>query len=252
MTLLGRRKHSRYSLAQPVEGSVRVREEIALQKLTEREAVALAFEACHPDERVTLELPGGALRRVDARVAESRPVVAEHGGIHHRLRLVLNRSVVEAAGAAGLKPASGTVGRTGRDEHDDRVATLVRLVPVRLVEVSRGGCRLECSSRLGSGASGLLAVEFEGLMRADDIRVVRCEPRAGAGAVFQIGAELLRTRRLGRRSVRMAVTTILRGERGAGRAMQGDAIVASEEVRPREVRAKSGGRAPPGMSDRGS
>jgi hypothetical protein len=89
-----------------------------------------------------------------------------------------------------------------------RVATVVRSVPVRLVEVSRGGCRFECASRLQSGTSGLLAVALGGLMRADDFRVARCQQRIGASDVYQVGAEFLRTRRLGRRTVRMAVARI--------------------------------------------
>ncbi len=107
---------------------------------------------------------------------------------------------------------------SGQDErrHDDgheAVAMLVRVVPVRLIEVSRGGCRLESTSRIGAGVSGQLAVELQGLMRIDDVRVARCQPRAGAGAAFQVGAELLRTRRLGRRTVRMAVGGIIGGTR---------------------------------------
>lgn len=89
------------------------------------------------------------------------------------------------------------------------VATLVRSVPVRLIEVSRGGCRLECTSRIETGTSGQLAVGLQGLMRIDDVRVARCQQRQGAGSVFQVGAELLRTRRLGRRTVRLAVTKII-------------------------------------------
>ena len=61
------------------------------------------------------------------------------------------------------------------------VATLVRSVPVRLVEVSQGGCRLETDSRLDAGTSGLLAVPLAGLLRIDDVRVARCQQRAGAG-----------------------------------------------------------------------
>ena len=104
-------------------------------------------------------------------------------------------------------------------QHDsgrEAVATLVRLVPVRLVEVSRGGCRLECASRIESGTSGQLAVELAGLMRIDDVRIARCQQRAGAGATYQVGAELLRTRRLGRRTVRMAIRNIISGERSVG------------------------------------
>jgi len=102
------------------------------------------------------------------------------------------------------------------DSGHEAVATLVRLVPVRLVEVSRGGCRLECASRIESGTSGQLAVELAGLMRIDDVRIARCQQRAGAGATYQVGAELLRTRRLGRRTVRMAIRNIISGERSVG------------------------------------
>jgi hypothetical protein len=134
----------------------------------------------------------------------------------------------------------------------DRMATLVRSVPVRLVEISRGGCRLECSRRLESGTSGLLAVELAGLLRIDDIRIARCQPRIGAGPVFQVGAELLRTRRLGRRTIRMAVRKIIGGERGSGYLPQGEWAAVSGERPVREVSGKADGRAPPGMSDRGS
>jgi hypothetical protein len=88
------------------------------------------------------------------------------------------------------------------------VAALVRSVPVRLVEVSRGGCRLECSSRVETGTSGQLAVGLYGVLRVDDVRVARCQRREGAGEAYNVGAELLRTRRLGRRTVRMVVSEL--------------------------------------------
>ena len=108
------------------------------------------------------------------------------------------------------------------DAGHEAVATLVRSVPVRLVEVSRSGCRLECASRLESGTSGQLAVELAGLMRVDDVRVVRCQQRAGAGAVYHVGAELLRTRRLARRTVRMAIRKIISGDRSVGHGQRGE------------------------------
>jgi hypothetical protein len=129
---------------------------------------------------------------------------------------------------------------------------LVRSVPVRLVEISRGGCRLECSKRLESGTNGLLAVELAGFLRVDDIRVARCQQRAGAGPLFQIGVELLSTRRLGDRTIRMAIGKIINGERDGNHALDRDQGPLSGEDRPREVSSKSEGRAPPGMSDRGS
>ena len=95
------------------------------------------------------------------------------------------------------------------------VATLVRSVPVRVTEVSRGGCRLECTRRLATGSSGQLTIEMDGQVRVDDIHVTRCHERKGAGAVYDVGAELLRTRRLSLRSVRMAVAKII-GARNGG------------------------------------
>lgn len=125
------------------------------------------------------------------------------------------------------------------------VATLVRSVPVRLVEVSRGGCRLECASRLESGTSGQLAVELQGLMRIDDVRVARCQQRMGAGPVFQLGAELLQTRRLGRRTVRMAVRKIISNERGVDHVRFASPAPMPLETPAGEVREQGKGRAPP-------
>lgn len=98
------------------------------------------------------------------------------------------------------------------------VATMVRSVPMRLVEVSRGGCRLECARSLEPGTSGQLAIELAGLARIDDFRVARCQQRMGAGEAYQVGAELLTTRRMGRRTVRMAVTKIISDDRGVSPA----------------------------------
>jgi hypothetical protein len=142
--------------------------------------------------------------------------------------------------------------RSSHHESHEPVATLVRSVPVRLVEVSRGGCRLECASRIESGTSGQLAVELAGLMRIDDIRVARCQQRMGAGPLYQLGAELLRTRRLGRRTVRMAVRSIISGDAGVGHARRGDETPVSRELWTGEESGRSGPRAPPVTVDRGS
>ena len=141
--------------------------------------------------------------------------------------------------------------RAVRVAHDP-VATLVRWVPVRLVEVSRGGCRLECASRIESGTSGQLAVEFAGLLRVDDVRVARCQQRMGAGAVYQVGAELLRTRSLGRRTVRMAIRNLISGEQGVGHSRLSDGAPLLAEVRTSEERGAAADRAPPVGMDRGS
>ena len=132
-----------------------------------------------------------------------------------------------------------------RESSREQVAMLVRFVPVRLVEVSRGGCRLESPRRLGDGVSGQLAVELDGLVRVDDVRVARCQQRMGAGQLYQVGAELLRLRRLGRRTIRMAIGTIISGERDAGHARDVDELSSAREVRTSGVGGRTESRAPP-------
>ena len=98
MTLQGRRKHTRYLLSQPVEGRLRVREEVAIEELTEREAVVLCPEPFWTNERLTLEIPGDLYRRVNVKVSECRPAVIGDGPIQHRCRLL-----IEDDGAASVR-----------------------------------------------------------------------------------------------------------------------------------------------------
>ncbi len=89
---------------------------------------------------------------------------------------------------------------------------LVRSVPVRIVDVSRSGCRLESSHWVDSGTSGQLRLSLGGNSHEDDIRIARCQLREGAGRSFVLGAELLPTRRLNARSIRLAIGELI-GER---------------------------------------
>jgi hypothetical protein len=86
-TPLGRRKHSRYLLAHPIDGSLRLREEVTIEELGEREAVVLSPQPCRLEERMMLEVPGPPRRRIAVRVSECRPTVLADGVIRHRLRL---------------------------------------------------------------------------------------------------------------------------------------------------------------------
>ena len=100
MSMLGRRRHLRYLLAQPVEGTIRVRDEVTVESLNEREIVVLSPEACRPGENVSLEVPGSGRNGVNATVADSRPMVADDGAICYRLTLLPGKSQVEAVAVA--------------------------------------------------------------------------------------------------------------------------------------------------------
>jgi len=93
--MLGRRKHLRFLMVEPVDGSLRVREEVAIEHWSEEEIVVLSPEPCRAEERLTLEIPGNLRLRVDVRVSESRPAVTDDGSIRHRLRLVIEGDATE-------------------------------------------------------------------------------------------------------------------------------------------------------------
>lgn len=87
MSILGRRKHSRFLLEHPVDGQLRVREEVSVERWSEGEVVVLSPAPYRSDEHLTLEVPGDSGRRLMVRVRESRPAILADGAIRHRLRL---------------------------------------------------------------------------------------------------------------------------------------------------------------------
>jgi hypothetical protein len=101
------------------------------------------------------------------------------------------------------------------------VGVLTREIPTRLVEISRSGCLLESALRVEDGTVGELRLEVDGELLFDDVRVTRCVRIEGAGSSYLVGAEFVQTRRPAERSIRRAVTGILRGlvqvQRGRGR-----------------------------------
>ena len=103
MTMLGRRKCSRFLLAQPVEGNLRVREEVAIEEWDDGELVILSPEPYRTDERLVLEFSVGSRRRLNVRVRESRPDVVGDGPIRHRLRLSIEPHGADVIQDGGLE-----------------------------------------------------------------------------------------------------------------------------------------------------
>jgi len=108
---------------------------------------------------------------------------------------------------------------------------LARGIPARLIEISRSGCLLESSHRVGDGIVGELRLEVGGELLVDDVRVTRCVLVEGSGSSYLVGAEFVQTRRPGERSIRRAVTGILRG------------LVEPDKAPPAKKVSKNGGRA---------
>lgn len=101
--------------------------------------------------------------------------------------------------APGTSPGHEVSGMLGRD------------VPMRLIDISRTGCLLESRQRIEDGTVGELQLQVQRETFADDIRVTRCVLVEGSGSIYRVGAEFVQTRRPGERSIRRAITAILRG-----------------------------------------
>jgi pilus assembly protein Flp/PilA len=102
----------------------------------------------------------------------------------------------------------------------DVFGVLARTMPSRLVEVSRSGCLLESGHRVELGTVGELRLQVGDALLADDVRVTRCVLVEGSGSSYLVGAEFLQTRGPGPRSIRRAVTGILRGLVQPGKTSQ--------------------------------
>jgi hypothetical protein len=103
LKMLGRRKHSRFALSEPIDGSLRLREEVAIEQ-GDREVIVLSPEPLRPDEKLTLEIPGDPRRRVSVKVSESKPAITGDGAIRHRLRLSIEGHGIGLVHSGGSEP----------------------------------------------------------------------------------------------------------------------------------------------------
>jgi Flp pilus assembly pilin Flp len=101
--------------------------------------------------------------------------------------------------------------RTAEALDSEGFGVLARSVATRLVDMSRSGCLLESDYRVDEGTVVELRLRLGGEELRDDVRVTRCVRVEGSGSSYLVGAEFVQTRRADERSVRRAVTGILRG-----------------------------------------
>ena len=87
----------------------------------------------------------------------------------------------------------------------DQLGVLTRERQVRLLNCSVSGCLLETSCRLPVGAIASIRVTIEGRELTDDVQIVRCQPIAGAGETYHVGAQFLWTQPLDRQTLRGAL-----------------------------------------------
>lgn len=81
--------------------------------------------------------------------------------------------------------------RAGASAGGEGIVT--REFQARLLNFSLSGCLVETSARLAVGTVATLRVVVDGQEVADDIEIVRCDPLAGAGPLYHVGARFLWT-----------------------------------------------------------
>jgi len=167
--MLDRRKHRRVLLGEALEGTLRLTEDVVVESYASSEITVVSGVPARSDQCFAIAPVGAAPSTpLDVRVTESTPAVID-GVLRHRLRLrIVNHD------------------RRGRPR---MLGALVREVPVRLLDMSEGGCLLETSVPINQGTAGELYVPIDGEMRSDALRVCRCSLVRGAGSVFRLGAE---------------------------------------------------------------
>lgn len=86
----------------------------------------------------------------------------------------------------------------------DQLGVLTHDRYVRLLNCSVSGCLLETNCRLQVGTIATIRVTIDGRDLSDDVQIVRCQPIAGAGDTYHVGAQFLWTQPLEAQSLRAA------------------------------------------------
>src|SRR5688572_31414513 len=87
----------------------------------------------------------------------------------------------------------------------DQLGVLTRERQVRLLNCSVSGCLLVTNWRVPGGAIASMRVTIDGRELADDVLILRCQPIAGAGETYNVGAQFLWPQPLVRQWLRSAL-----------------------------------------------
>ncbi len=96
-------------------------------------------------------------------------------------------------------------------------------IDVRLIDISRSGCQLESRREVPPGVSGEIRIDVDGRMLTETLRVTRCRHIEGAGGVYRLGTEFVRTGSLHDSSLRRALYSSI--EAGAATTFVGLRVV---------------------------
>jgi len=164
-----RRRSARFSLSHPLEGTLRLMDEVLVERYVENEMTVLASMAAKPSEAMVIDrVIASNASLLDVHVARSEPAVVD-GLLRHRLTLLVEDE----------RLASRPV----------MVGALVKTVPVHVVDLSEGGCLVDSPMPLAAGLCGELGITLDESLRSEALQICRCQIVPGAGSLFRVGAQ---------------------------------------------------------------
>jgi hypothetical protein len=179
-----RRRANRFVLPERVHGSLRIMEDVFVERVSAAEIAIVVARPPAADEDLLLDLvPTGGRRRVlRVRVAASAPLgIAET--TRHRVTLVPSKGrcfVIDGRReeSGGKEPSAG-------------IGVLVRRIPMSLSEVSARGCLIESAHVLPEGTVGVLELVMAEGRSAEQLRICRMARIVGGVRPYAAGAEFL-------------------------------------------------------------
>ena len=203
----GRRRHDRFEIADPWDGSLRLLREVVLGTAAGGGVTVISHTAAAVDEVMRLDVRGRTATAFRVKVTDSRPV-AQDGSVRHAVHFAVLPDGEGGLALCGRPAATGTA-------HDvaavlappGAVGVLTRNLPVRMRNVSASGCLLESASAIEEGTVARLRIRVAHREFRDDVRVIRCRRVEGAGSTHHVGVDFVWTTQPGVRSLRWGLRT---------------------------------------------
>jgi hypothetical protein len=168
--VINRRRAPR-AVANNCAGILRVLEDVEIEQVIDQTITVLSETRVPRGERMILWAPVDDGDHVPLQVrAVQRQALLTSPHARHRVRFAVD--------AADPVPVATTRGAS-RTSDTARIGGIARDVPVRLLELSVGGCLLESPVRIAEGTVGWLSVNGQHTEHDEIVRVCRSESRPG-------------------------------------------------------------------------
>lgn len=199
-----RRRSRRFGLAVPMDADVRVLQDVRVEQVEDNAITVLCDVPGIRGEELTLRFdrPGSAALTMAVRTASSEPKMVA-GRLLHRVHLtVAGSDVLSATDESSWRTAQGMP------------TVAIRRHTARIVNLSRGGCLFELSTRLRVGTVATLERRDAG-GPPEPVRINSLHERKGVSWPYAAGAEFLSLEPLSVQSLRALAGRMEAEEEGA-------------------------------------